>query len=302
MKDPGQANIWLCKDWSADGVDNDGDSTIDNEAATCTGPGEGSLEIIEQGRNIIDLDSPNDDDDDDGYPVDQAYCDANPLHCPPEVSALIDHDGGELPEGFGAFEFQVKYDHKTFDISIESLIGGVCTMTILTENDIRFGCVSFAPGFVGQNGPGPFAIAKITVSPDPDLFIRLKPGKDNGVVKTLLDENCEFADVLGDPMAGTAPGGLLKNEFCGDATLTVRYLEGDLNADCEVGLLDTQAEAFRYGAFFGSLWYGPFYDLEPPLGDFDIDIKDLQFVAGRFGSTCQNPVPDQPPTGPPPGP
>ena len=31
---------------------------------------------------------------------------------------------------------------------------------------------------------------------------------------------------------------------------------------------------------------------------FDIDIKDLQFVFGRDGSTCENPIPLQPPSAP----
>ena len=31
-----------------------------------------------------------------------------------------------------------------------------------------------------------------------------------------------------------------------------------------------------------------------PNGDYDIDIKDLQFVNGRFGSTCAYPILEQP--------
>ena len=50
-----------------------------------------------------------------------------------------------------------------------------------------------------------------------------------------------------------------------------------------------------YGAFFGSVLYSKWYDLEPALHDLDIDIKDLQKVFGRDGSTCQVPVPPQPP-------
>jgi hypothetical protein len=58
--------------------------------------------------------------------------------------------------------------------------------------------------------------------------------------------------------------------------------------------------AFRYGAVFGNEQYDPWYDLEPALKDFDIDIKDLQKVFGRSGSTCQDSIPDQPPSPPPP--
>ena len=66
----------------------------------------------------------------------------------------------------------------------------------------------------------------------------------------------------------------------------MRILEGDLNLDCAVNVLDEQAISFRYGATFGNLLYDPWYDLEPALKDYDIDIKDLQKVWGREGSTC----------------
>jgi hypothetical protein len=75
----------------------------------------------------------------------------------------------------------------------------------------------------------------------------------------------------------------------------VRILEGDLNLDCEVDLVDQQLIAYRYGSAFGSLLYSKWYDLEPNLHDLDIDIKDLQKVFGRDGSDCQLPVPAQPP-------
>jgi len=295
-KEPAVANIWLCVDWAADGVDNDGDSTIDNEAATCQGPGEGELTINEIGRNISDIDSPNDDDDGDTLTVAPEYC--VQFGCPPELGALVDHNGGEVPEGLGAYEFQLKFEHKIVDLTITngSFLGGtgrtvLCTMTIITENDIRFACVTTGP-YKGNSGMGPFIIATINVLPEPDLYTRIRPSKDNGVVTTLMDENCEFADTLGDPMSGTLPGGLVP--FCGDSKLTIRWLEGDLNADCQVNLLDEQSEAFRYGTAFGSLWYDSRHDLEPPLGDYDIDVKDLQFVFGRDGSTCANPYPPQP--------
>ena len=56
-------------------------------------------------------------------------------------------------------------------------------------------------------------------------------------------------------------------------------------------VLDAQEIASRYGSFFGNLLYDPWYDLEPALKDFDIDIKDLQKVWGRLGSTCLSPMP-----------
>jgi len=215
----------------------------------------------------------------------------------------FDAAGNLFPEGVGAWEEQIKFDHAVFDLNLTEgpFLGSTgrptnCTMSIIAENDIRFACVS-----TGSSPPGPAGaglLASIDVRPDADMLLRLRPTKDNGVVSTLLDENCELSDILGNPLPGTLPGGLLP--VCDDATITVRMLEGDANLDCEVNVLDEQAIAFRYGSFFGLLLYDYFYDLEPKLIDFDIDIKDLQFVFGRDGSTCQNPLPDQPPL-PPPG-
>lgn len=297
LKDPAEATIWLCVDWATDGVDNDGDSTVDNEAATCTGPGEGELTINEIARNVSDIDSPNDDDDGDGQTVSPAYC--LQFGCPPELGALVDHNGGEIPEGLAAFEFQLKFEHKLvdLDITVGPFLGSngrtvICTPTIITENDIRFACVSTGD-VPGPSGLGPFVLATIQVLPEPDLYIRLRPGKDNGVVTRLIDENCQWADTLGDPMSATLPGGLLP--FCDDSTLTIRWLEGDINGDCQVNVYDEQSEAFRYGTFFGSLWYDDWFDLQPPLTDYDIDVKDLQFVFGREGSTCQDSYPPQGP-------
>ncbi len=79
----------------------------------------------------------------------------------------------------------------------------------------------------------------------------------------------------------------------------MRILEGDLNLDCAVNVTDEQLIAFRYGSFFGSALYNKWFDLEPALHDLDIDIKDLQKVFGRDGSTCQLPIPAQPPLPPP---
>jgi uncharacterized repeat protein (TIGR01451 family) len=240
------------------------------------------------------------------------------------------YGAGTDPDGVGAYEFQLKFDHKIFDLVITDAgwLGSTgraveCDMSIIAENDIRWGCVSTG----SVDGPTSSAepIAWVKVLPEPDLYYRLTPGQQNGVVRILLDENCELADPLGDPLMavdaqgvdkdsngldddgdgvvdeqyegaplGILPGGLLKT--CGDFQITVRILEGDLNLDCSVNVLDEQAIAYRYGASFGNLLYDPWYDLEPALKDFDIDIKDLQKVFGRYGSDCQGPqIPAQPP-------
>ena len=229
------------------------------------------------------------------------------------------NDTDTLPEGLAAYEEQLKYDHKIFDISVadagfdgldndqdgyidevgESVLDARgraninCNTTILTENWILFGCVT-----AGQQLGDPMPVAKwlktIHVTPDTDMFLRIRPTKDNGVVSTLLDENCEVADIYAsEPWPDTLAGGLTPD--CADITITVRMLEGDVNLDCVVDVMDEQALAYRYGASFGLLLYNSFYDLEPKYTDFDIDIKDVQFVFGRDGSTCQAPIPNQPP-------
>jgi hypothetical protein len=72
----------------------------------------------------------------------------------------------------------------------------------------------------------------------------------------------------------------------------VRALEGDINQDCRVDITDEQLISIHYGTVFGSLLYVGFFDLEPaPSGDFDIDIKDLQFVFGRDHANCLTPQP-----------
>jgi len=258
------------------------------------------------------------------------------------------NDSDILPEGLAAYEEQLKYEHKIFDITVadagqdgldndkdgtidevgsttsgggpgyadgldddgdtlvdeadeigESVIGSWrgninCSMTIMTENWIMYGCVS-AGQQLGNPMPVGVWLKTIRVTPDPDMFLRVRPTKDNGVVSTLIDENCEVADIYAsEPWPSTLPGGL--TEDCTDLTVTVRMLEGDLNLDCMVNVQDEQAIAFRYGSSFGLLLYDKFFDLEPKLTDFDIDIKDLQFVFGRDGSKCQAPIPNQDPS------
>ena len=257
--------------------------------------GKGCLAINKMVYNAVDVDSPNDSD--------------------------------SVAEGVGTWEEQIKYDHKLLTVKavpnnawLES--GGrkaICTMTILTENWILTGCVT-KDGGAGWGAPGPNGdglIETIYLYPKTeDLIYRqgFRPTKDNGVRTDLVDENCEVADTLGEKIPGTLPGGLTTE--CGDAHITMRMLEGDVNLDCVVNCIDDQAIAFRYGTFFGLTLYDEWYDLAPEctlypcdtnddtvvdaqceqcttgVPDFDIDIKDLQFVFGRNYSTCQAPIPN----------
>jgi hypothetical protein len=268
------ANLWICV------------------TGTCDGPGEGNLLVVERALNV----------------------------------QTADTDGDTVPDGLGAYEFSVEYDRTAIqsvnpcDIvfspggagqargnvqQVDGSIGcpqnpppinGTCSFSAILENVIHFGCVT-----IGLTPPGPtgsFDLAYLNLIPV-DLANTLKPADGNGIVTVIKDNGCELADVFGHPVSGSAGGGLLP--VCGDLAVTVRMLEGDVSLDCRIDLIDEQAIAFRYGATFGSTLYSSFYDLEPPQGDLDIDIKDLQKVFGRDGSTCQLPLPPQPP-GPPPQP
>ena len=134
-------------------------------------------------------------------------------------------------------------------------------------------------------------LATVIVRPQPDVYSQAIPNQDNGVVVQLNNQKCEIADQQGHP---------IEHFSCGDADVTIRYLEGDVEPDCTVNTLDTQAIAFRWGASKGTLLFLDRFNLEPfgTQSDDDIDIKDLQAVYGRIGSTCANPHPDQPPVNP----
>lgn len=85
---------------------------------------------------------------------------------------------------------------------------------------------------------------------------------------------------------------------CGDLYVSVRILEGDVNLDCAVDVVDEQIMAFRYASVYGDLLYNPWFDLEPAGRDLDIDVLDIEKVVARDGSTCQTPIQPQPPLTP----
>jgi hypothetical protein len=259
--------------------------------AACLGPGEGSLIVVERAFNV----------------------------------QTGDQNGDNLPDGLGAYEFQVEYDHFVIqsvnpcDIvfspggagsdrgNVEQHpasagcspnpppINGTCAMSLILENAIRFGCVTNNPLPPGPTGT--FDVARLNLIPHDDLVQDLFPGNQNGAITILKDNGCELVDVFGHPITGSVNGGL--TPVCGDLAVTVRILEGDLDLDCDVDVTDAQIIAARYGSFFGSTLYNRWYDLEPAYHDLDIDIKDLQKVFGRDGSDCQTPVPAQFPEPPP---
>ncbi len=142
------------------------------------------------------------------------------------------------------------------------------------------------------NGGASGLVERITITPNVGnlMTANLRPTKDNGVLTTIAQSNCEVTDTQSEQIPGTLPGQL--TPVCAGTAVTIRMLEGDLNLDCSVDVKDDQAEAFLYGSQQGMDSYNRWYDLEPASGDGDIDIKDLQFVFGRNYSTCDNPSPD----------
>jgi hypothetical protein len=285
---PAGPTVNKVSEWCFLGAVNNGNADCANDAANlflcvgvCAGPGEGNLIVHEYATNI----------------------DTAPI--------------GAGGIGLGAYEFDIEYDNLIISALNPSDVvfspanavwpGGVdgvldgegiartpanCSMSVILENVVHFGCVT--NGGAPPNGPeGDMDLARLNLIPHEDLDNDIFPGNDNGVVTVIKDNGCETVDVLGHPTLGSVGGGLTIE--CGDLAVTVRILEGDLNLDCQVNVQDQQLIAFRYGSFFGSLLYQQWYDLEPNLHDLDIDIKDLQKVFGRDGSTCQNPVPAQTP-------
>jgi len=184
----------------------------------------------------------------------------------------------DIPEGagLGAFNITLFFNNRILDVSVSE--GPFLSSTGRTtrcfyfpfESFVRFSCVSMG----SQPGPtGSGVLAFVSIHPKSGL--QLRPTQNNGVI-TILDNSSAEA-VLSDPLGeDIAVGQVL------DGVVFVRALEGDLNKDCTVDVIDEQMISYRYNAVFGSLLYGPpsgFFDLEPPIApDGEIDIKDLQFV------------------------
>ena len=160
--------------------------------------------------------------------------------------------------GLGAFSITIFFNNQIVDVSVSE--GPFLSSTGRTtrcfnfpfESFVTFSCVSMG----SQPGPtGSGVLALISVHPDPGL--QLRPTLNNGVI-TILDNSSPDA-VLSDPLGEDVPVGQVR-----DAVVFVRALEGDLNKDCIVDVIDEQMISYRYNAFFGSLLYGPtsgFFDL-----------------------------------------
>jgi len=197
-----------------------------------------------------------------------------------------------------AFEFEMHYDNKRVCVGLTEgaawvTAGAFCIVEDSNtkpqlEGVARIGCVTTGKGNnIDELDP----LALIKIYPQPEIYTLAKPNQDNGVVVQVSNVNCDLSDEQGNAIPIAA---------CNDVAVTFRYLEGDVQPDCVVDAADAQAIAFRWGVDKGSLIYNDFMNLEPSSQqqDDDIDINDLQFVYGRFGSTCDNPHPAQEPVNP----
>jgi hypothetical protein len=201
------------------------------------------------------------------------------------------------PQTIGSFEFQVRYDAKFVSVTVDA--GPLFDRADASCSRIPGqGFVSFRCNIKGKTGApavGPGTLAIVRVRPTADVYSMLIPNQDNGIATQLINQGCQLSDLQGHPIA---------TKLCSDAELTIRYLEGDVNADCVVNVQDQQLIAFRWGSRVGNLLYNSRYDLEPAApkkGDGDIDAKDLQVVFGRHtspNSTCTAPHPAQDPVDP----
>lgn len=243
---------------------------------------------------------------------------------PGEGELVVNVDAYGLAEGLGAYSFTLSYDPATIssvqpcdivfgvtgagasrgpvdeadtsaanpDCSPDPGAGasGACAFSPILESLAHFGCVSAgaAPGPEGD-----VRLASVLLVPVPILANDLLPVGGNGIVSTVDIASCRLIGSSGSPVPGSNGDGFV--ERCGDVSLTVRILEGDLDQDCQVDVTDAQMVASRFGSFFGGTAYTKRFDVEPAAHDLDVDIKDVQRILGRDQSTCQEPIPPQQP-------
>jgi hypothetical protein len=214
----------------------------------------------------------------------------------------VDPKDPTIPREIGGFSFQVKYDPLKVCIDLEPGPGWtanpqqICTVedsisAPTLQGIARINCVTLGKAtLVDTDDPVNRILASIVVRPQPEAYSQIIPNQDNGQAVQLNDEACKLTDLQGHAIEVFS---------CEDADVTLRFLEGDVEPDCQVNTLDTQSIAFRWGATKGNLLFNDRFNLEPTIPrDQDIDVNDLQFVYGRFGSTCASPWPAQGPVNP----
>jgi hypothetical protein len=210
----------------------------------------------------------------------------------------VDPKDPSQPREIGGFSFQVKFDPLKVCVTLAEGPAWqvnpeqICTVDTATQGVARINCVTLGKATViDTDDPVNRILAVITVKAQPEEYSQIKANQDNGNAIQINNEACKLTDLQGHAIPTFS---------CEDADVTIRFLEGDVEPDCQVNTLDTQSIAFRWGAQKGSLVYNDRFNLEPSgtQADQDIDVNDLQFVYGRFGSTCASPWPAQAPVNP----
>jgi hypothetical protein len=201
-----------------------------------------------------------------------------------------------LLQSIGSFEFEVRFDAKLVNVTVSAGPLFTAAEANVSCDDISGqGFVQFRCNVKGKDGEpitGPGVLAVVHITPTADVYHMVIASQENGIATQLINQECALGDLQGHP---------IPSSVCGDADVTLRYLEGDVNADCQVDVRDQQEVAFGWGSHTGQLLYNSRLDLEPSapkLGDGDIDAKDIQMVYGRHGSTCSEPHPPQDPVNP----
>lgn len=231
------------------------------------------------------------------------------------------------PNGLGGFSFDLHYDVTQYQAPVIDLTPAInlfaaagrtldCSITIPQNGTVHVACASTGPIGTGPIFVGAQVMAHVTLTPQAQLVQSIRPNKENGDVSWVKDDQVTVTNTCGQPLndgtiqpvpgqpecqgvnlQGVGPGGVLTgNPNGGESVQTIRRLEGDITKDCSVTVADMQLEASKFGMSVGNLLYNVFFDVNSPLqhGDGEIDINDIQFVYGRFGSECNAPIPPQP--------
>jgi hypothetical protein len=196
--------------------------------------------------------------------------------------------------GLGEFSFRTEYSDSVFVYAEGGEEGFLAStgrsVTCSEEWDSSYTTYTYNCQSSGST-PGPTGngdLAVLIVQPW-EYASYYRPTSNTNVDIWLEDRDCQAKDVTGMPLPGSNEQGYLP--ACDDAWVTLRMLEGDIDSDCEVDVVDCQNVGFSYGAAYGDERYYEWIDVNPQTLDGRIDLKDLQFTCGRWGSTCQAPLP-----------
>jgi Cohesin domain len=194
--------------------------------------------------------------------------------------------------GLTRFDLDLRYDPNLIDLTLAP--GGflastgrtvACTTTTPNFFERVFSCSSSgsAPPPTGQGD-----LAYYTMRPKDAVASSLVASAANGgtLVWSTLISGTQLVDAQGSP---------LSLGQVSTAVLALRALEGDVNHDCAVNGIDLMMVAAHEPATLLSPNYNRAYDFD---ANDAMDVRDLQFVLGRQGSTCAHPSPaqDPPPT------